>query len=379
MIGQSDTSIFRQCRPQLTGPARVEVPTDKGEADKAEEQEPKEDNRELRHQRRVLRHRGNEPARLSLTKPICRRIDGDIASALAESNAGDGRYPRPEPAVQHLLRRPRTCVRKRRPRQPRLRHRLQRRVAMGGGEGLGQQRLEARVVVEVVGEAVALDADAGLPSRAALVRLIAPLEQVKQEDGETADQLALFRAPQALDFLGDVLDVRLSQLSRAQEVGLLAAPGEEIAVVKRALHGHGGRLQAAAGRVHGTQAAAEAPRSDAIGLSAIGSRSRRKAVLNVWTPDLSAASTKRLRLTPAKTRRPTLAPPSKDTAREKSSPAAPSPRPPPGGPFGRRTPAPAGAGVSGSDCRPDGLQSDRVGRRCSPPSLDRASPVDSAT
>ena len=58
-----------------------------------------------------------------------------------------------------------------------------RHIAIGGGERLRQQRLEARVVVQMVGKAVALDADAGFPTRAAFVRLISPFEQVKQEDG----------------------------------------------------------------------------------------------------------------------------------------------------------------------------------------------------
>ena len=90
----------------------------------------------------------------------------------------------------------------------------------------------------MVGDAVALDADARLPIRALLFRLIAPFEEVKQEDAEAADQLTLFRPAHAVDFLGDMLDVGLSQLSRSQQVGLLAAPGIKIAIVKRALHGH---------------------------------------------------------------------------------------------------------------------------------------------
>ena len=40
-----------------------------------------------------------------------------------------------------------------------------------------------------------------------------------------------------------MLDVGLSQLSRSQELGLLAAPGVEIAVVKCALCRHGRRLR----------------------------------------------------------------------------------------------------------------------------------------
>ena len=80
--------------------------------------------------------------------------------------------------------------------------------------------------------------DARLPTRAALARLVAPFEQVKQEDVQSADQLALFRPAHAVDFLGDVLDVGLCELAGAQEFGLLAAPGVEIAIVERALRGH---------------------------------------------------------------------------------------------------------------------------------------------
>ncbi len=149
-----------------------------------------------------------------------------------------GISPRPERGVRNLLDRPRALLRKGRARQPRLRHRLQRRVPIGGGERLGQEGLEARIVVEVIREAVALDADARFPARTALVRLILPFEKVKQEDAQVADQLALFRSPHAVDFLSDMLDVGLPKLSRPQQFGLLATPGEKIAIVERALHGH---------------------------------------------------------------------------------------------------------------------------------------------
>ncbi len=148
-----------------------------------------------------------------------------------------GISPRPERGVRNLLDRPRALLRKGRARQPRL-HRLQRRVPIGGGERLGQEGLEARIVVEVIREAVALDADARFPARTALVRLILPFEKVKQEDAQVADQLALFRSPHAVDFLSDMLDVGLPKLSRPQQFGLLATPGEKIAIVERALHGH---------------------------------------------------------------------------------------------------------------------------------------------
>jgi hypothetical protein len=89
----------------------------------------------------------------------------------------------------------------------------------------------------VVSEPVALDADARFPGWPTLFRLIPPFQQMQQEDAQTADKLALLRPAHAVDFLGDLLDVGLSQPSRAQEFRLLAAPGEEIAVVKRGLPG----------------------------------------------------------------------------------------------------------------------------------------------
>ena len=65
---------------------------------------------------------------------------------------------------------------------------------------------------------------------------------MQQEDAQAADQLALLRPPHAVDFLGDMLDVGLSQFPRSQELGLLAAPGEEIALVEDTLQGHDGKI-----------------------------------------------------------------------------------------------------------------------------------------
>src|SRR5271166_1853586 len=143
----------------------------------------------------------------------------------AKQNSGDTRFRvchfarrdlipislRPESVVQDLLDRPWAGLGKSRARQPRLRDGLQRRVAVGGGEGLGQEGFQARVVVEMVSEAVALDADARFPTRAALLRLVSPFEQVKQEDAQAADELALLRPAHAFDFLGDVLDVGVGE------------------------------------------------------------------------------------------------------------------------------------------------------------------------
>ena len=58
-------------------------------------------------------------------------------------------------------------------------------------------------------------------------RLIAPFEQAKHEDAQAADQLALFRPAHAVEFLGDMLDVGLRQLARAQEFSLLPAPAKK--------------------------------------------------------------------------------------------------------------------------------------------------------
>ena len=59
----------------------------------------------------------------------------------------------------------------------------------------------------------------------------------QQEDLQPADELALLRKAYAVDLLSDMLDVGLGELAGAQEFGLLAAPGVEIAIVQRALQG----------------------------------------------------------------------------------------------------------------------------------------------
>jgi hypothetical protein len=117
--------------------------------------------------------------------------------------------PRPKPVVQHLLHRPGTRVGKSRGGKPRLRHSSLARLSVRGRQRLRQQRFQARIVAEMVFDAIALNADTRFPTRSALARLIAPLQKVQQEHFEAADQLTLFRAPHAVDFLGDVLDVRL--------------------------------------------------------------------------------------------------------------------------------------------------------------------------
>ena len=78
-----------------------------------------------------------------------------------------------------------------------------------------------------------------LPARPAAARLKPPFQQMQQQDSEATDQFALFGPAHALDFLGDVFDVGLNQLSGAQQLRLLKAPGKKIAIIERGLRGHG--------------------------------------------------------------------------------------------------------------------------------------------
>ena len=79
-----------------------------------------------------------------------------------------------------------------------------------------QQRLQARIVFEMIGEPVALHANARFPAGAALFGLITPFQEMKQEDGQAADQLALFGPSKALDFLRDMFDVGSSEIAGAK-------------------------------------------------------------------------------------------------------------------------------------------------------------------
>ena len=80
-----------------------------------------------------------------------------------------------------------------------------------------------------------------------------------EEDAQAADQLALFGPAHAVDFLGDLLDVGLCELSRPQEFGLLTAPGKEVAIVELALRGHGRKIVSLAHGVHRDRRAGRAP------------------------------------------------------------------------------------------------------------------------
>src|SRR5208337_1832397 len=166
---------------------------------------------------------------------------------------------RPKPAVQRLLRRPRTRLGKSRPRQPRLRDRLLAGLSVGGRQRLREQEFQARIVVQMVCNPIALDEDARLPAWTALPRLIAPLDEMQQEDFESADELAFFGSPHAVDFLGDMLDVGLGESAGSQQFGLLAAPGIEIAVVKRASCGHVERILTLAPRVYSKRNSSHPP------------------------------------------------------------------------------------------------------------------------
>ena len=53
-------------------------------------------------------------------------------------------------------------------------------------------------------------------------------EQMKKQDREATDELALFGFAHALDFLGDVRKVSLRELAGAQQRRLLIRPGVEI-------------------------------------------------------------------------------------------------------------------------------------------------------
>jgi hypothetical protein len=82
------------------------------------------------------------------------------------------------------------------------------------------------VTVEAVDEPVALHLDCRLPARAGLLWL-ASLQQMHERRREPTDEIAFLGPSHALDFLGDVLDVSLSQPARSQQLGLFAAPGEK--------------------------------------------------------------------------------------------------------------------------------------------------------
>lgn len=58
-----------------------------------------------------------------------------------------------------------------------------------------------------------------------------PLEEVKQQNREAIDKLALFGFAHAFDFLGDMKNIRLRELARTQQGRLLVGPGIKVAFV----------------------------------------------------------------------------------------------------------------------------------------------------
>jgi hypothetical protein len=53
-----------------------------------------------------------------------------------------------------------------------------------------------------------------------------------QKHGQAIDQLPLLAPAHALDFLGDVLDIRFGQAASTQQIGLFVRPGVKILIVK---------------------------------------------------------------------------------------------------------------------------------------------------
>ena len=95
---------------------------------------------------------------------------------------------------------------------------------------LGRQ---ARVIVQVIHELDALNLHAGFPARTSQPGLVPPFEKMQKQDRQSADQLALLGPAHALDFLGDVLDIRLRKFASAQQPGLFVGPGVKIPIIKR--------------------------------------------------------------------------------------------------------------------------------------------------
>jgi hypothetical protein len=54
--------------------------------------------------------------------------------------------------------------------------------------------------------------------------------------GQAADQLTLLDSAHALDFLGNVLDIRLGQFAGAQKPRLFIGPGVKIVIIKGCTH-----------------------------------------------------------------------------------------------------------------------------------------------
>lgn len=77
-----------------------------------------------------------------------------------------------------------------------------------------------------------LHADWSLRGGAAVAGLELPFEEVEEQNVQLTDQFPLFTLCDALNFLGDVLNVRLRQFAGAQQCYLLIRPGVEIFVLE---------------------------------------------------------------------------------------------------------------------------------------------------
>ncbi len=134
--------------------------------------------------------------------------------------------------VNDLLKGPGTDNRKSPSVQTGFARRAQKGIAVGGHGCFLDDRLEAWIIHQMILKLVALLFKGQAPAITAQNWLVAPLEQMHQQDRQPADQFALLASAHALDFLGDKLDIRLGQTAGAQQPGLFIGPGVEIPVVK---------------------------------------------------------------------------------------------------------------------------------------------------
>jgi hypothetical protein len=103
-------------------------------------------------------------------------------------------------------------------------------------ESLGKQlidrRLQTRRLAYQLSDPAPLLADRRRPAPRSEPDLNLPLQQMSEHD-EPAFDLALVAAADALELLGDVLDVEAREFAVAQQARLLHRPGVEVFVVTR--------------------------------------------------------------------------------------------------------------------------------------------------
>ena len=185
------------------------------------------------------------------------QIDADdVRNALAAQRcSGDGREDgagdassrfRQEAVVHHLVKRPRTILRKRRFRQTGFPLRADQRIAVGIDDGFVEHGLQAWIFPKVALDPVALLLDRQAPTVPPEAGLETPFQQMEQQHGQPALQLLLLTAPHAFDFLCKVLQVQIdvAALRRQppQPAGLILRPGKEVAVVEPCIR-HGQTLR----------------------------------------------------------------------------------------------------------------------------------------